>query len=358
MELSKNKKPNLIYFIGPNFTVHSLAKESLKSLSKKYNIICVSEGPAIEELFFIHEVIKFKRNPSLLYDLISLCQIFSIVNQYKDAFIVTSTPKISFIVSLVSFLLRRDYRYIHRGAVYQNFSGIKAKIYKNIDKFIIKNSFATSFISKSLYNYVTKELGLNIENNRVLNSSKGVDIDLFQPRNIGKINNPIVVGYLGRVCEDKGLDDLLNLINDKRSKNIKIKIQGRLEIKDRNSFLKELSNNNIEYTDWDDRPEKFFNKIDILFFPSKREGFGNVAMEAAAMGIPTVANNIIGVKDAIENEVSGILVNKDESIIEKLFSLIENEDYLIDLKTTSRLHAEKNFDQQKVLYDLHSSLKI
>ena len=191
-----------------------------------------------------------------------------------------------------------------------------------------------------------------------MNSSKGVDIDLFQPTNIGKINNPIVVGYLGRVCEDKGLDDLLNLINDKRSKNIKIKIQGRLEIKDRNSFLKELSNNNIEYTDWDDRPEKFFNKIDILFFPSKREGFGNVAMEAAAMGIPTVANNIIGVKDAIENEVSGILVNKDESIIEKLFSLIENEDHLIDLKTTSRLHAEKNFDQQKVLYDLHSSLKI
>ena len=59
------------------------------------------------------------------------------------------------------------------------------------------------------------------------------------------------------------------------------------------------------------------------------------------MGIPTVANNIIGVKDAIENEVSGILVNKDESIIEKLFSLIENEDHLIDLKTTSRLHAEK-----------------
>ena len=55
------------------------------------------------------------------------------------------------------------------------------------------------------------------------------------------------------------------------------------------------------------------------------------------MGIPTVANNIIGVKDAIENEVSGILVNKDESIIEKLFSLIENEDHLIDLKNNIKV---------------------
>lgn len=356
--VSNSNKPFLIYFIGPNFTVNSLAKESLQLLSKKYNILCVSEGPCIYSEYFIHKPINFRRNPSPIVDLISLFMIFKIVRSHKDSLLVTSTPKISFLVAICSVLLQRDYKYIHRGAIYQNFYGIKLKIYKIIDRFIIKNSTDTSFISESLFQYVKTSLKIDIQNKRFLNSSKGVDTELFNAKDNNQPKKPITIGYLGRICNEKGYTDLLALMNDNRFKDFNITIKGKLEIENKDHFLSQVKSRNINYEEWDNHPEKFLKKIDILFFPSLREGFGNVAMEAAACGVPSIAHNIIGIKDAIKHGTSGVLIDLNDSIVDKLFDLALNEELLISLKKTSRLYAEENFDQKKVLHDLHTSLNI
>jgi glycosyltransferase involved in cell wall biosynthesis len=356
--VSNNNKPFLIYFIGPNFTVNSLAKESLQLLSRKYNVICVSEGPRIYSEYFTHKPINLRRQPSPIADLFSLFTIYKIVRLNKDSLLVTSTPKISFLVSICSVLLRRDYKYLHRGAVYQNFSGTKLKIYKIIDRFIIKNSTDTSFISESLFQYIKTSLNIDIQNKRFLNSSKGVDTELFSAKDNNQLKEPVTIGYLGRICNDKGYTDLLALINDDRLKDFNIIIKGKLEIKNTDHFIRQVKSRNIKYEEWDNHPEKFLKKIDILFFPSLREGFGNVAMEAAACGVPSVAYNIIGVKDAVKHGASGMLVDPNDSIIDKLYELALNKELLIRLKKTSRLYAEENFDQKKVLHDLHTSLNI
>lgn len=48
--------------------------------------------------------------------------------------------------------------------------------------------------------------------------------------------------------------------------------------------------------------------MDVLVFPTYREGFGVVAIEAAAMEVPVVATNIPGVVDAVVDSVTGTLV--------------------------------------------------
>src|SRR5690606_11458073 len=50
---------------------------------------------------------------------------------------------------------------------------------------------------------------------------------------------------------------------------------------------------------------KFFAIADLHLFVSHREGFGNVAIEAAASGVPTVAYNVIGIMDSVRDDVSG-----------------------------------------------------
>jgi glycosyltransferase involved in cell wall biosynthesis len=46
---------------------------------------------------------------------------------------------------------------------------------------------------------------------------------------------------------------------------------------------------------------------DIFCLPSYREGFGSVVIEAAAIGLPSIASRIYGLIDAVEHEVTGIL---------------------------------------------------
>jgi glycosyltransferase involved in cell wall biosynthesis len=58
--------------------------------------------------------------------------------------------------------------------------------------------------------------------------------------------------------------------------------------------------------DWDTPP--LYSIMDVVALPTYREGFPNVPLEAAAMNVPVVATRIPGCVEAVEDEVTGILV--------------------------------------------------
>ncbi len=357
------KKPKLIYIIGPNFCVKSLALDSLKLLSKKYEVLCISEGPLIIDDHFQHIPIKFRREPSPLQDLFSLLQLIKLIFLNRDAKkIVISTPKISLLSSLACIITMKRYVYLHRGAVYQNFKGIKFMLYKLIDKFIINFSSNTTFISESLYKFINTELKIDdISYMRKYNSSKGVDLKKFCIKENKSDYSKINIGYCGRVANDKGFDDLRDLINKySNNSNIQIHIKGKIELDSREELiLKELiEKEKVFFERWDEFVPEFFQKIDILFFPSKREGFGNVAAEAAACGVPSVAYDIPGIRDAIKHNESGLLAKEKSNLTELIDILINDVDKLRYLSTSSRYFAEKNFDKQLVLDDLHRCMEL
>ena len=200
---------------------------TIKMLSLKYDVICISEGPKIDSKFFIHETISFKRKPSIYHDIKCFFQLLKIFINHKEiSKIVISTPKISFISALACRIYQKPYIYLHRGAVYQNYKGLKLKIYKAIDKFIIKGSENTTFISKSLFAWVAKTLNLtNIINKRNFNSSKGVDLKKFFPIP-KKLSSPkIVIGFCGRIVKDKGYNELIELIEDSAEEDLRDAIE-------------------------------------------------------------------------------------------------------------------------------------
>ena len=232
----------------------------------------------------------------------------------------------SLLASIACRVNCKKYIYLHRGAVYQNFKGLKLKFYKFIDSMIIKRAENTTFISESLHKWVTNELNIkHLIHTRKYNSSKGVDLNKFFPASESNDCNQIVIGFCGRIGRDKGFDELIQLVENYSNRpDIKILIKGKIELHESDNilFTEYIKNNHIEYQDWDDQVVKFFKQLICSFFPSRREGFGNVLVEAAACGVPSLCYRIPGVIDAVVENKSGYLVDSHNDLFQRLDELL------------------------------------
>ena len=63
----------------------------------------------------------------------------------------------------------------------------------------------------------------------------------------------------------------------------------------------------VRWSDHTDRPEDTMAAADVFCLPSYREGFGQVALEAAATGLPVIASRIYGIVDAVLDGETGLL---------------------------------------------------
>jgi glycosyltransferase involved in cell wall biosynthesis len=58
----------------------------------------------------------------------------------------------------------------------------------------------------------------------------------------------------------------------------------------------------------------FFAISNALVFPSYREGFPNVVLQAGAMGIPSIVTNINGCNEIIEDQVNGLIIPVKDTV--------------------------------------------
>lgn len=82
----------------------------------------------------------------------------------------------------------------------------------------------------------------------------------------------------------------------------------------------------------------------MLLLPSYREGFGNVVIEAAAMGTPAIVSNIPGPIDAIEVGKTALVVNaKDTDALTEAMQKIQTMDYM-GMGQNAEQFAREKFD--------------
>jgi glycosyltransferase involved in cell wall biosynthesis len=87
-----------------------------------------------------------------------------------------------------------------------------------------------------------------------------------------------------------------------------------------------------------------------LVFPSYREGFPNVVMQAGAMGLPCIVTNINGCNEIIEDGINGVFVSvkNTANLLLKMNQLVENNQLFHQLKTNSRSMIATRFNQQVI----------
>lgn len=303
---------------------------------------------------------NFKRKPSLLKDTKSLLFLLKYLTFNRFDIVVYSTPKALLLGSIASCVtLHKNRVAIVRGRVYENFFGKKRFFFHILDKVALLTSNKVIFISDSLRQAYLND-GLLEENRAVLlgsGSSNGVDTENYRPAKTSlpeqqkNDSDTFNVLTIGRICYDKGLYDLAEIINESKESKIKFLLVGQIEDKKSEIFLKDIlsAHSNIEHIPHTENVIKYFQDADLHLFLSHREGFGNVAIEAASCGVPTFAYDVTGIKDSVENSASGQRFKfKDIKGITEAIDMAANNKDFANTYIYARDWVIQNFEQKKV----------
>jgi glycosyltransferase involved in cell wall biosynthesis len=299
-------------------------------------------------------VMPLFRKPNPYFDLKVLLQLTKFLMLNKFDLVVYSTPKALLIGSLASFISGQPNRLaIVQGRVYENYTGTKRKIFTALDKLSLGLSSKTVFVSDSLRNLYLDEHIISSANSLVVNSgsANGVDTQKFIP-NTDKANDLFNILVIGRICRDKGIKDLSEIVKNIQDMPVKLTIVGRVEDSQSEQNLQHLKTNYkfVEHLDFTPNPVQYFQNADLHLFLTYREGFGNVAIEAASCNVPTFAYDVVGVKDSVKENVSGLRFkfHDTDAVSQAIKAAIEDKSKFKEQFSHAREWAIQNFDQKTV----------
>jgi glycosyltransferase involved in cell wall biosynthesis len=190
---------------------------------------------------------------------------------------------------------------------------------------------------------------------------KKFDAEAFDKNDVRKSLNikesTVVLIYVGRVTKDKGIDELVSAFSNLKKQgysDLLLLLVGPLELNanglDENTLENIKSNIDIKSVGYVDNPEKYLVASDLFCIPSYREGFGTVVIEAAAMGIPSVATRVVGLVDAVIDGETGILVpSKDvDALVTGIKQFLDNPELMKAMGYTARTRAKRQYSSEYV----------
>ncbi|WP_373489362.1 glycosyltransferase family 4 protein [Blastomonas sp.] len=152
--------------------------------------------------------------------------------------------------------------------------------------------------------------------------SRGVDRTIFSPqardidwrRGLGLANDVPVIGFLGRLVMEKGLDVFSDSIDRMVRRQIAHQVLIVGEGPARDWFESRLPNAVFAGFQGGADLGRAVASMDVFFNPSITETFGNVTLEAMACGLPVVAARATGSESLVEHGVTGNLVRPGATV--------------------------------------------
>lgn len=184
-------------------------------------------------------------------------------------------------------------------------------------------------------------------------SGAGINTDEFQYRKFPH-NQITKFLYIGRLMEEKGIEDLYPIIKEFNTSNKKAVFEflGDFEDEYKESFEKFLLLDNVVCHGYHSDVKEYIEQADCLILPSYHEGMANVLLEAGALGRPLIASDIAGCREAVDNFKNGYLfkVKDTEDIKDKInrflsLSFQEKE----AMGKHSREFIKSNFERKNVV---------
>jgi glycosyltransferase involved in cell wall biosynthesis len=303
----------------------------------------------------VHAV-KMSRSISPLRDLIALFRIWRVFRRIRPTIVHAHTPKAGLLGMLAAAAARVPVRIFEiHGLPYLTASGLRRRLLKWATSIACRVSHRVLCVSFSIRDLAIST-GLCPDWKITVparGSVNGIDAaGAFNPARrapdsshrirtrYGISEESVVMGFVGRLVRDKGLVELSAAWTPLRDEfpGLEWLLVGDAEPHDPlppNVLAQLRSDPRVHWTGWvDDLPE-LYGAMNLLVLPSYREGFPVVALEAAAMALPIVATRVPGCIDAVEDGITGVLVEPCDPTA--LAEAIRN--YLLDPQRRKR-HGE------------------
>lgn len=261
------------------------------------------------------------------------------------------TPVGALCAMMAAWLSGVRYRvYYRHGLIYTTMTGFKRFIFKNEERFVAWLATDIINVSHSLSRLAKKERLNSPQKQFVIGHGTcgGIDTqDVFNPVLIDKdklsairtslhlYDADIVYGFCGRLCNDKGINELVDGFELflKRHPQMKSKLLliGGFDTRDGISEEKKQQISNNENIVLSGKVEKsdipyYYSLLDVFVFPSHREGFGMCVIEASAMAKPVLCSHAHGCEDAIVEHVTGEYIPlTPEGICKGMESMLDSD---------------------------------
>ncbi|MBF6640007.1 glycosyltransferase family 4 protein [Flavobacterium sp. J49] len=369
-------KPKLIRITTVPLSLDKLLGGQLQFMNSFYKVVAVSAEKEYLERVGIKEGVRtfpleMTRKITPFQDLMAVIKLFLFLRKEKPLIVHTHTPKAGIIGMLASVLAGVPHRFhTVAGMPLLEATGAKRKMLDFVEK--LTYSCATKVYPNSygLADIILKNNYCTIEKVKVLanGSSNGIDTSYFNPELFDKVQRTnlkqdlniaegdFVFVFVGRLVADKGVNELVMAFEQLSAEHKKVKL---LLVGDYEAHLDPLSpetlaiiqtNKAIVSVGFQSDVRPYLSISDVLAFPSYREGFPNVVMQAGAMGLPSIVSNINGCNEIIVEGENGTIipVKNTPAIIEKMELLLSDANYFKKLQSNAREMIVSRYEQKLV----------
>lgn len=287
---------------------------------------------------------------------VGLFRIINIIKNQSISRVYLHTCVDSFFpIIFIRFFTKAQIVYVNHGVPYDGYKGVARLAFQLIECSNITLSHRTISITRSMTGLLQK---VNIFNKPIdtlyPGTIAGIDFKipnyklLLDKRRFNAKTNQLRIIYVARVEKRKGIYELIEAISKFENTNIHLTIYGSgAHVLDDMS----LDANFISIKGYINDLTESYLEADILIVPSYHEGFGQVYLEAASLGVIPVCADILGPTDFIKHGNNGFTVEpKSVKSISRLLKDINDGVYDLEKIRFNAFHSAKKFESSEVLH--------
>ena len=362
-------------------SLNTFCRGTLRDLSRLYDVVAVStpdhELQEIAQREGIRVIgVPMSRPIAPLRDLVSLWRLIRVFRRERPDMVHSITPKAGLLSMIAAWICRVPVRlHTFTGLVFPTATGLKKRILILTDR--ITCACATHIVPEGegvkadLINYNITRKPLQVLG---YGNIRGIDLDHYRRSSevmekalTLRKPNLFTFVFIVRVVRDKGIDELVEAFSLLHSEHPQTRLilvgrtEDNLDPVSPNTRRTIASHPAIEAVGNQSDVRPWLAASDALVFPSYREGFPNVVIEAGALDLPSIVTDINGSREIIVHGQNGIIVppRNAQALLQAMTHFVQNPQATQAMALKARQMIASRFEKsfvQKCLFDYYNQI--